>query len=252
MSALSSAADTVMIPLSFSSTPNEVLWPRLILWWFIRASEAITQQWDTHPKSEPCYFSLNSIWSPVASKIHWYETTETVTPPPSLLSLLAQRSMFCGRHRLRPGESWRNIRPGNSLNKAVRYQIPHRLQPSRPYCSAGTRHLRSSGSLSARRTLCFVLTISLPACTRNGLMKQFSLKVVKRHGGRLPKIQKRQAESNKTQLIKVQTMRVTCICQDESCGVSGVSGYALLRGITGHVFIFNLLEPTRGAQRTQI
>lgn len=70
MSALSSAADTVMIPLSFSSTPNEVLWPRLILWWFIRASEAITQQWDTHPKSEPCYFSLNSIWSPVASKIH--------------------------------------------------------------------------------------------------------------------------------------------------------------------------------------
>lgn len=252
MSALSSAADTVMIPLSFSSTPNEVLWPRLILWWFIRASEAITQQWDTHPKSEPCYFSLNSIWSPVASKIHWYETTETVTPPPSLLSLLAQRSMFCSRHRLCPGESWRNIRPGNSLNKAVRYQIPHRLQPSRPYCSAGTRHLRSSGSLSARRTLCFVLTISLPACTRNGLMKQFSLKVVKRHGGRLPKIQKRQAESNKTQLIKVQTMRVTRICQDESCGVSGVSGYALLRGITGHVFIFNLLEPTRGAQRTQI
>lgn len=252
MSALSSAADTVMIPLSFSSTPNEVLWPRLILWWFIRASEAITQQWDTHPKSEPCYFSLNSIWSPVASKIHWYETTETVTPPPSLLSLLAQRSMFCSRHRLCPGESWRNIRPGNSLNKAVRYQIPHRLQPSRPYCSAGTRHLRSSGSLSARRTLCFVLTISLPACTRNGLMKQFSLKVVKRHGGRLPKIQKRQAESNKTQLIKVQTMRVTRICQDESCGVSGVSGYALLRGITGHVFIFNLLEPTRGAQHTQI
>lgn len=66
------------------------------------------------------------------------------------------------------------------------------------------------------------------------------------------KYKKGKLRSNKTQLIKVQTMRVTRICQDESCGVSGVWGYALLRGITGHVFIFNLQSQHLRAQHTQI
>lgn len=164
-----------MIPLSFVSGPNEVLQRRLILWWFIRVWEAITQRWDAHPKSEPCYFSLKAyalLWPvkytnmKILRQSHCSDITCTFSTRQNISQGGIASSSFYA-------ESWRNVH----LEIHLIRQLDGSFSTS---CSSIDHIAMQPGDIYTALTysqgegLTVSFLLSLPLRLQwNGLMKQF-------------------------------------------------------------------------------